>query len=89
MTSNRDLIDTEGRVTRWPKKAAEREHVLSYLGGKFYNDRTYTENEVNDILRAWHTYGDWSSLRRDLIGYGYATRDRSGLEYQFKKQEDA
>lgn len=87
MTSNRDLIDTDGRVTRWPKKAAEREQVLSYLGSKFQSDRTYTENEVNHILRQWHTYGDWSSLRRDLIGYGYATRDRHGLEYQFKGQE--
>lgn len=84
MTSARDLIDVDGRVTRWPKKAAEREQILGYLASKFQSDRTYTENEVNYILRQWHNYEDWSSLRRDLIGYSYATRDRYGLEYQFK-----
>ncbi len=88
MTSGRDLIDAEGRVTRWPKKSTEREQVLGYLASKFQSDRTYTEIEVNDILRQWHTYEDWSSLRRDLIGYGYATRDRNGLKYQFKGQGD-
>ena len=85
MSSVRGLFDTEGKVTRWPKKAVERTEVLRYLAGKFQTDRTYTENEVNDILRAWHTYDDWPTLRRDLIGYGYASRDRQGLEYQFKK----
>lgn len=85
MSSNRDLIDTDGRVTRWPKKATERELVLSHLASKFKNDHSYNENEVNDILRQWHTYEDWSSLRRDLIGYGYATRDPSGLDYRFIK----
>lgn len=86
MSSSRDLIDSEGRVTRWPKKSAEREEVLRYLADKFQKNRSYNENEVNDILRQWHSYGDWSSLRRDLIGYGYATRDRNGLEYRFNEQ---
>lgn len=83
MSSSRALIDTEGRVTRWPKKAIERDEVLHYLADKFQKERTYTENEVNEILRKWHTYNDWSSLRRDLVGYGYVTRDRSGLAYKF------
>ena len=86
MSTSRDLIDEKGQVTRWPKKAAEREEVLRYLSSKFQQDRTYDENEVNLILRKWHSYGDWSSLRRDLIGYGYASRDRNGLAYKFGEQ---
>lgn len=56
---------------------------MAYLAEKFDTDRTYTEHEVNHILKQWHTYADWSSLRRDLIGYKFASRDRNGLEYRF------
>lgn len=86
MSSDRLLIDSEGKVTRWPKKAVEREEVLRYLASKFRTDQSYNENEVNETLRQWHSYNDWSSLRRDLIGYGYASRDRSGLDYRFNKK---
>ncbi len=83
MSSERDLINSGGKVSRWPKKPTERKEVLAYLASKFISDRPYDENEVNQILKQWHTYGDWASLRRELVGFGYAVRDKNGTEYWF------
>jgi hypothetical protein len=83
MSADQSLIDANGKVTRWPKKQIDRQMVLKYLSLKFDTNRDYTEVEVNEIIKQWHTYTDWSSLRRDLIGFGYATRDPSGLHYKF------
>jgi hypothetical protein len=27
----------------------------------------YTEREVNDVLKAWHAFGDHATLRRELV----------------------
>lgn len=85
MRADSQLINADGKVTRWPKKPNEREIILTYIASKFETNTTYSESEVNEILRQWHTYNDWSSLRRELVGFGYATRDRYGLEYKFKQ----
>ncbi len=61
------LFDTEGKVARWPSKAAERTQVLDWLAGFFEPGRVYREREVNDILNAHHSFGDWALLRRELF----------------------
>ena len=64
------LIDSDGRVTRWPRKEAERQLVLHYLRDRFEVGRTYTEREVNEILNLHHTFSDWALLRRELFEAG-------------------
>ena len=53
-----DLITEQGIITRWPKKAADRQRILAFLASFFEFDHIYREREVNDILRAHHTFED-------------------------------
>lgn len=61
------LYDTSGRLARWPSKAAERSEALDRLAALFEPGRVYAEREVNDLLKAHHTFGDWALLRRELF----------------------
>lgn len=71
------LFDGEGRVTRWPKKAVDRNAVLDYLASKFEVSKIYKEAEINEILKRFHTFGDWALLRREL--YEAKRLDRNPL----------
>jgi hypothetical protein len=77
-----NFLNSEGQVTAWPSKHANKQLVLEYLLQKFSNTKVYTEREVNDILRSWHTFDDWAVLRRSLVDYGYMTRDTDGSNYR-------
>ncbi|MBP6005429.1 DUF2087 domain-containing protein [Candidatus Saccharibacteria bacterium] len=75
------FLDTDGKVKIWPTKQAHKEIVLEYLSSKFDASNTYTEKDVNEILKTWHTFTDWPLLRRELIDRGYMARDRGGYKY--------
>ncbi|MDX1995432.1 MAG: DUF2087 domain-containing protein [bacterium] len=77
-------LDAEGRVTRWPTRKgtfADQELVLAYLATKFEAGKVYTEREVNDVLRQYHTFEDWALLRRELFERGYLNREKNGSLY--------
>jgi len=61
------LLDAEGKVKRWPKKALEKEAVLKFLIGRFEKGRDYAEKDVNEIIASMHSFGDITMLRRELI----------------------
>jgi hypothetical protein len=48
--------------------------VLQHLMTQFDLGRSYTEREVNDVLKAFHP--DVATLRRELVDYGFMSRDR-------------
>jgi hypothetical protein len=75
------LLDTEGRVLRWPSKAVQKRAVLEYLVTKFEFDTSYTELQVNTILKAWHVFSDWALLRRELCVSGLLDRTANGSSY--------
>jgi hypothetical protein len=75
------LINAEGVVTRWPRREAERRMVLDHLASKFEASRIYEEREVNEILRRFHSFGDWALLRRELFENGKLDRDTRGARY--------
>jgi hypothetical protein len=75
------LIDTDGIVTRWPKKVTERQEVLQYLSEKFAQGKVYKEAEVNEILRAFHSFSDWALLRRELFESGKLDRNPRTGDY--------
>lgn len=77
----RHLLDPYDRVTRWPKKAVEKQLVLAYLRGKLAPGTTYTERQVNEILDAWHLFGDYALLRRELFDKGLLHRTPDGRTY--------
>ncbi len=75
------FLNEDGRVFVWPKKHADKQLVLDYVVEKFETGKPYTEKEVNEIIKQWHTFQDWPLLRRGMIDTGLMTRDREGHEY--------
>ncbi len=75
------FLDSEGRIRQFPTKMVKQIEVLKYLASKFEPGRVYSEKEVNAIIEAWHTYGDWAALRRALCDQGYLSRKNNGSEY--------
>jgi len=70
-----------GRLTVVPRRAARREQLLTHLAQTlFETERSYTEPEVNDVLRTVHE--DSSALRRYLVEAGKLSRTRDGSSYR-------
>jgi hypothetical protein len=77
----RPFLDGNGKITQLPKKLKVQLAVLAYLAGKFERDRNYTEREVNAVCDAWHSFGDFFLLRRELVDYDFLNRERDGSRY--------
>lgn len=54
-------------MTRWPRKAVDKELVLTHLLRHFETDRRYSEKEVNEVLKELHTIDDWALLQRRCV----------------------
>lgn len=76
------FLDNEGKLKVWPSKQSDKEIAVEYLSTKFEKDKSYHEREVNEILKAWHTFSDWPLLRRELFERGYFSRNTSGTDYR-------
>ena len=74
--------DDWGRLTRWPIKYSVQRLMLWGLWLRFDARRKYSEREVNDILNAWHLFGDHCTLRRELINMRLLERKSDGSEYR-------
>ena len=71
-------MDDQGRLVEWPlprSKKSLQKIALDYLASKFEIGVTYTEKEVNVILKAWHT------LRRELYDKRDFDRKNDGSQY--------
>ncbi|MEZ4870037.1 MAG: metalloregulator ArsR/SmtB family transcription factor [Caldilineaceae bacterium] len=77
----RPFLDREGLVTTWPAKRKGQQAVLDYLITKFAPEERYTEAQVNDLLKQWHTYNDPAYLRRSLVDGGLLKRTPDGAQY--------
>jgi hypothetical protein len=75
-------FDTRGRLVRWPHKYSVQVLALWVLWMQFDGRRVYTEREVNEVLKAWHSYGDHATLRRELINHGLMQRKDDCSEYR-------
>lgn len=75
------IINKDGIVIRWPKKKAEKLAVLQYLQTKFSKNKTYTELEVNLILKKWNSFNDHALLRRELYDNFLINRSNDGKSY--------
>lgn len=80
------FLDREGRFKTWPAKAGKQRIALSYLAAKFEPGRDYSERQVNDVLKSWHTFGDHTWLRRDLCDCGLLRRTPDGARYWRSEQ---
>jgi hypothetical protein len=74
-------LESDGRLRAWPRKRQARGEVLRYLAGKFDPEASYAEGDVNALIRNWHSFGDHSLLRRELVEAGLLKRTRDGSKY--------
>jgi len=74
--------DDQGRLTRWPIKFSVQRMMLWGLWMRFDARRKYSEREVNEVLRAWHLFGDHCTLRRELINMRLLERKPDGSQYR-------
>lgn len=78
----RGLLDPEGKLTGFPAKRKKKLYALLYLAGKIQPGRDYSEGEMNEALRAWHTFDDPATLRRELYDHFFLDRDPQGRVYR-------
>ena len=75
-------FDDQGRLQRWPVKFSVQALVMWVLWTRFDAGRTYTEREVNAILKDAQTFGDHVTLRRELINHRLLARKSDCSEYR-------
>jgi hypothetical protein len=75
-------FDAAGRLVRWPIKFSVQRLMLWGLWMRFEPRRKYSEREVNELLNAWHLFGDHCTLRRELVEMGMLARRSDGSEYR-------
>ena len=76
-----NLFDDQGRLQRLPAKRSLQLLSLWGLWMRFDAKRPYREREVNQILTAWHSFGDYCTLRRDLVTQGLMARTADSSVY--------
>jgi hypothetical protein len=72
-------LNADGTIKQIPLEGKKLLIILNYLLDAFAIDATYTEKEVNTILRRFHI--DTASLRRAFIDYGFMARESDGTKY--------
>lgn len=74
----RDFLNADGTIRQVPeqKKIGP---ILDYLIQNFEFDRTYTEREVNTIIKRFNE--DTAGLRRDLVDAKMLARESDGSRY--------
>jgi predicted transcriptional regulator len=76
-----------GRLSRLPGKQKKLLVILRWLATKFEPGRTYTEAEVNAVIKTAHD--DYAGLRRDLVDMGFLRRERGGGKYWLTPDDEA
>lgn len=72
----------DGPIALFPTKEKKRLAILRHVAKYFDPAATYTEKEVNAILKRF--YDDYALLRRYLIDYGFLDRRTDGSAYWVK-----
>ena len=76
-----NFLDENGRVKQWPSKRGVQIEVAALVASKFSIGSTYSEAEVNDIIKEHHTFGDWAIIRREMFELGFFDRVINGSVY--------
>ena len=82
-----EQFDALGRLERWPLKLSVQRLAMWVLWTRFDARRIYTEAQVNQVLKAWHLYGDHATLRRELVNHRLLTRKSDCSEYRKLTQD--
>lgn len=72
----------DGTIDTIPSKEKRKIVILQHIITRFEAEKSYTEAQVNAILKGVHT--DYVSLRRYLIEYGFMVRSNDGAHYEVR-----
>jgi len=72
-------LNADGTIKQIPQEGKKLIVILNYVLEAFAFDVTYTEKEVNTIIRRFHV--DTASLRRAFIDQGFLARESDGSKY--------
>jgi hypothetical protein len=75
-------FDTRGRLMRWPVKFSIQKLVMWVLWTRFDAKRSYTESEVNAILKSANLFFDHATLRRELVNHQLMARKSDCSDYR-------
>ena len=75
---------TDGKLTTFSMQEKHKIIVLNAVIKRFDENKTYTEKEVNEILKKVYEY-DYVAIRRYLVEYGFMDRKDDCSEYWVKK----
>jgi len=73
------FLNPDGSIKQIPQQPAKLRIILDYLINAFTPGATYTEKEVNTIIRRFNE--DTAGLRRDLVDAGLLKRESDGSKY--------
>ena len=68
-----------------PKNDFEKQAVLLVLLREFKKGKVYNEGEVNEHIKLH--FEDFATIRRELVNYGYLSRDPYKGEYKLVKDK--
>lgn len=83
----KNFLDKQGRLKSYPSKFRLKILSLFYLAAKFEDNKRYSEKEVNELLKTWHTFNDWCMLRRDLYDKGFFGREQNCSYYWLENKQ--
>ncbi|MFZ5885787.1 MAG: DUF2087 domain-containing protein [Chloroflexota bacterium] len=83
----RAYLKSDGTLAQIPMDKHKLRIVLKFIVDVFPFDATFTEKEVNAILRRFHV--DTAALRRYLVDEGFMAREGDGSKYWRVKVEAA
>jgi len=63
----RRCFTPDGRLSRWPAKREDQVLALWGLWARIPSRRDFTEQEISQVLRDLHDFGDHALLRRELV----------------------
>ena len=79
------FYDGSGKLLQYPSKRPMRIIALQKIALQFEANRTYTEKEVNNIIKNNISFTDIELIRREMIEHGFMGRLRDGSQYWLKK----
>jgi hypothetical protein len=75
----KSYLNADGTIKQIPQEGKKLLVILNYVLPAFAFDATYTEKEVNTILRRFHV--DTAALRRHLVDHQLMARESDGTKY--------
>jgi hypothetical protein len=78
----RRCFTPDGKLSRWPAKREDQVLALWGLWAKIPSRRDFTEQQISQVLRDLHDFGDHALLRRELFESRLVSRTPDCREYR-------